>query len=169
MKKNMLILAALLCSAFLFSACGDDEPDVTATVTYTLTTNDVTQAANVVIYYVGDNGEKKFETMSAGQSAWFKTVTVKKFSSKVGVLMVVSPKDDASLNKDNYNLHTDCRIDVKYSTGTTNYANTKTLIGQESVAKNKVNDLLRNKKFEYGLKLERNGSITDTSMSYLKD
>lgn len=169
MKKNLLILAALVCSVFLFAACGDDEPDTTATVTYTLNTNELTSAANVVVYYVGENGETKFESMPAGQGVWFKTITVKKFSSKVGVLVVVSPKDESSLTKDEYNLHSECRIDVKYSNGSTSYANTKTFIGQNSVSKSKVNDLLRNKKYEYGLKLERNGSISDTSMSYLKD
>ena len=110
MKKNMLMLAALLCCLMTLTACGDDkdDPNVIATGTYTVTFSpDILDVASVIIYYKGNNNVNRFEAITPDMlrnNTWTKTVTSNKFPAEMGVQFVISLKEESELTREKYNL-----------------------------------------------------------------
>ena len=158
----MLYLAALLCCMTLLTACGDDKDEpgqvTTATGTYTITfgTDFFKAAKHVNIYYKGENGVDKNDVLTSG-TTWTKTVTTTRFPAELGFKIVIEPREESELTQDTYNVHLTGAISGAVSTGGS-FTNNKTMISVETVAKDKVIDLLkRNKVHTYGYKLLKNG------------
>lgn len=119
MKKTLFYLAALVCciaTGMAFTSCGDDEPDVTANATYSITFGEnFFDAVDGVVIYYKDNGKIKFETVNSGTS-WQKSVSGK-LPSEFGFQWRFQPKDESSLTEETYNLFTTATIALAFSNG----------------------------------------------------
>ena len=170
MKKNLLLMAALVCYLFAFTACGgDDEPKVTTTATATYTINfsqDLIDATSIVVYYKGDDGNVRFEPVTS--TTWVKTVTSKKFPAEFAFQIAYSPKDASSLTKDNYNLDVAASIEGSLNTSGSFYFS-RTLMSAPT-AKDKVIQVLENHsgKDVMGYVVAKNGTATAMTKVNLK-
>ena len=170
--KKLLFLAALLGSFLCLTACGgDDEPKLekSAQITYYLNCNELTEAANVIVYYVGDDGLTKFEALAPGRTAWTKTITVKRFPAKVGFQLALSVKESSELTKATYNVKTEASIKVQLMEGTNikgTFTNNENLIGLNAMAKDKVLSNLGNHDGDnYGYSVSSDGSATRVTLN----
>lgn len=173
MKLNMLKLAALLCCLMTFTACGDDEPDVQVNGTYTVTFSpDVLNVAEIIIYYKGNNNETKFEVITPAKltnNTWIKNITTtarNKKDAELGVKFVISPNDESTYTKDEYDLVVNVTINGSISGGSSvNYP--AAIIAANGVAKDKVKKTLQqlNDK-SYGFKVGTDGIFKTANLDY---
>lgn len=170
--KKLLFLAALLGSFLCLTACGgDDEPQLekSAQITYYLNYNELTEAANVIVYYVGDDGVTKFEALTPGRTAWTKTVTVKRFPAKVGFQLALSTKESSELTKETYNVKTEASIKVQLLEGSNikgTFTNNETLIGLNAMTKSQVlSNLGSHDGDNYGYSVTSDGSASRITLS----
>lgn len=139
MKKVLFMAALLITAALSLSSCGDDEPKekVTATATYTLTfSQDMLDACSIVLFYKGENGYNRFETVKS--TWWSKTVTSDKFPAEFGVMYKFSANPENELTKDKYNLTCNMNFNVITNKGLNYSSPTIEIINQNDVARNKV-------------------------------
>jgi len=107
MKKKMLMMAALLCCLMGFTACGsDDEPDPTATITYTLDfSDDVFKVVDyVAVTYINGAGEEK--EAIATSSPWTRTITTNSYPARLGckLNLAKSSVEESALTQDSYDI-----------------------------------------------------------------
>lgn len=175
MKKTMLYLAALACCLFSLTACGgDDEPNVMATGSYTITFgSDFFKAADfVIIYYKSANGETKREIVSSG-TTWSKSITTK-VPAELAFKIEIEPREELAMDQEYYNISLIGAISGAISTGGTgNFANSKTFIpvsNDESVIgieKSKVMNTLRSHSVNtYGYRLDKDGNSTQYTPTF---
>ena len=170
MKKISFCLLALLCGTVALNSCGSDkdEPKVTPelTATYTLTmTEDVLNAANIIVYYKGDNGADKFEPVTT--TSWSKKVTTKNFPAQMGFMIAVSTKEESSLAKDTYNLAMEGSISGTVNTGGS-FSNTTAIISsQPSVPKSNVLNIVEKADGkQMGYRIQKDGSASSVSLKF---
>ncbi|MBQ0115700.1 MAG: hypothetical protein KBT10_07510 [Bacteroidales bacterium] len=128
MKKNLLLLAAMICSLAVLTACGDDkdEPQVknVATCTYSVEfTPDVCDINNgIIIYYKTANNETKKDVLQGNTTtSWNKSVELPIDSKNaiIGLRIEVVDKDVKDLAKDKYDLGIATQISIKTTKGQT--------------------------------------------------
>ena len=170
MKKISFCLLALLCGTVALNSCGSDkdEPKVTPklTATYTLTmTEDVLNAANIIVYYKGDNGADKFEPVTT--TSWSKKVTTKNFPAQMGFMIAVSTKEESSLAKDTYSLGMEGSISGTVNTGGS-FSNTTSIISsQPSVPKSNVLNIVgKADGKQMGYRIQKDGTASSVSLKF---
>lgn len=173
MKKYFYFAIMLVTIALSLTSCGKDEPKekTTATTIYTMTfSQDLLEAANVIVYYKAENGRTTFKPLSdpSKDTYWTQTVTSDKFPAEFGVMCDFGTKTDNELIKDKYDL----TCTLKY-TCTTNkgaaYANNYVIIDEKQVAKKNVNSkLTKIKSNSYGFKITENGvpTVMDNKLKF---
>ena len=138
MKKFFFMAVLLMATALTMTSCGSDEPEetITATATYNITfSQDLLNACNVFIIYKAENGRNVMEAVTS--SWWTKTVTSDKFPAEFGVMYKFSPKSDADLTQEQYDLTCDMNFSCKTTKGAS-YTNNMTIINASDVSKDKV-------------------------------
>jgi hypothetical protein len=138
MKKVLFMTVLMIAAAFTLTSCGNDEPEVktTATTTYIMTfSQDMLEAANLFVIYKAENGRNVMEAINS--TWWTKTVTSDKFPAEFGVCYKFSPKTEADLTKEKYDLKADLTFNCTTNKGA-NYGNKVTIIDEKEVAKKKV-------------------------------
>ena len=164
MKKFIYMAALLMLAALTLTACGDDEPKVktTATATYNMTfSQDLLEAASIIIYYKAENGRNVFEPVSS--TWWTKTITSDKFPAEFGVMYKFSTKSDAELVKEKYDLKCELRFQVVTNKGAS-YSNSVTIIDATGVASNRVvSELNKYSGKSKGFKVTENGIVSEAN------
>ena len=158
--KRFIYMVALLMMAITVTSCGDDEPKdkVTATATYTLTfSQDLLDACSLIlITFKAENGRNVMEAISSNW--WSKTITSDKFPAEFGVMFKFSPKSDAELTKEKYDLTCEMNFNSRTSKGAS-FSNTITIIDSKNVSKNKVvNTLEKLSGVSAGFKVSKDGN-----------
>ena len=167
MKKTMLYLAALACCLFSLTSCGDDEPDVMATGSYTITfgTDFFKAAEFVIIYYKAVNGETKREIVTSG-TTWAKTLTTK-VPAEFAFKIEIEPKEEGDLNQESYNIQMTGAISGAISSGGTgSFSNSTVFIGGTVAKDNVIKTLKANKEKTYGYRLDKNGNATQYTPTF---
>ncbi len=141
MKKLFYMASILMVAALTLTACGgDDEPQTTATATYTLTFSpDLLDACSVLIYYKSDNGDNSFDPIKT--TRWTKVVTSDRFPAEFGVKYKFGVKPNSELNKETYNLSFDVNFSIKNSKGDT-FNKSVTIIEPVEVDRDHVKEVL---------------------------
>ena len=164
MKKTLLMLVSAMFCLVGLNGCGDkDEPVETATATYQITlSDDAFASASYIIYYMGNNNEKKFESLT--QKSWSKTVTSNKASAEFGFQIGVSTKDVSELTKENYDLSFTSSVHISRGTAS---SNRNPLDIAEVVAKNNVPTWLNNnlKDKSFGYRVDSKGEASSASLN----
>lgn len=161
MKKTMLYLAALVCCMFTLTACGDDEPDVMANGTYTITFgSDFFKAANfAIIHYKGVNGENKRDIVQSG-TTWSKTISTK-VPAEFGFKVEIETRDDLAIEQENYDITMTGAISGAISNGGTgSFSNSVQLISTSAAQKDVLNVLKANSVKTYGYRFDKNGNAS---------
>lgn len=179
MKKTMLYLAALACCLFSLTSCGDDEPDVMANGSYTITFGtDFFKAADfVIIYYKAVNGDTKREVVNSG-TTWTKTITTK-VPAEFGFKIEIEPREELTVDQQFYDISLKGSISSAISSGGTGkYENSETFITLEQnkdsegnlvngTEKSKVLSTLKaNMEKTYGYRLDKDGKPTHYTPSF---
>lgn len=167
MKKTMLYFAALACCLFTLTACGDDEPDTTATGTYTITfgTDFFKGAEFAIIYYKGVNGESKREIMNAG-TTWTKTINTK-VPAELAYKIEIEPRESVADELETYDISLTGAISGAISSGGTGSFSNSTSFISGRVAKDKVISTLNSNKVKsYGYRMDKDGNASQYTPSF---
>lgn len=159
MKKFLFMVAVLIATTLVLASCGkDDEPKVktTATTTYHMTfSQDLLDAASVIIYYKAENGRVTFDAITS--TWWSKTVTSDKFPAEFGVMYNFGTKSESELSKEKYDLKCDLSFSCTTNKGAA-YSNKITIFDEKEVAKKKVASTLdKYNGKQNGFKITENG------------
>lgn len=163
MKKTLFYLAALVCcvaTSLAFTSCGDDEPTVTATATYSIDFGeDFFKAVDGVIIYYKDNGKVKFETVNSGTS-WKKVVTAT-LPAEIGFQWNFQAKETEELYLENYNLFTTGTLILTTSNGSSVTQSTPIINKPTPVQKKDVVKTIENASGKsFGYRVARNGDAS---------
>ena len=163
MKKTLFYLAALVCcvaTGLAFTSCGDDEPDVTATATYSIEFGeDFFKAVDGVVIYYKDNGRVKFETINSG-TTWQKKVSAT-LPAELGFQWNFQTKDNEELYLENYNLFTSGTLILTTSGGSAVTQSTPIINKPSPVQKKAVVKTIQNASGKsFGYRVDKKGNAT---------
>ncbi len=124
MKKKLLLLAALVCTAvasFTLTSCSDDDEPAVEDQMYLIYSVDLSyqihNVANVVIEYIDGDGKCKFASDLADTFLWKKAIAPVKGSGVYGVRVRLSGRGEDHYLDDFYNLGISTSIAINSISG----------------------------------------------------
>lgn len=174
--RKLLFIATLLCGMLAITACGNDskdEPKPTsankAEVIYNISFSDVSKYATVIVYYVGDNGAKRFDALEKGATSWSRKVTFNSLPTDAGVQLAISPFQEAEFDKDTYDFSIKATMAIQLYNGSEKFGSAnnyqKELSTQSNIAKKKAVLTLANiDGRNWGLNIKKDGTVSAIDM-----